>query len=185
MGVWEGWERGCILFGMHFSQSKNARLLNWFVLLLTRARIPTLMGSYLSCSSWNPSSCCRRLRLRWRLRCWSLSRAIRFRICCRVFRNLKFVLQQRLLSINDLRVVTLFCFTWLPLDALRLVQTSLRMLQNHSGLQQCRDRKFPISLQKCNWLSQVTEDLQHSVRQPLGRNRCTLPTWPLIITFKS
>ena len=71
------------------------------------------------------------------------------------------------------------------LQLLSLIRTSCRLLQNPRGLQQCRDRKFPISLQKCNWLSQVTEDLQHSVRQPLGRNRCTLPTWPLIITFKS
>ena len=47
-----------------------------------------------------------------------------------------------------------------------LIQTSFRLLQNHSGLQQFMDRKFPISLQKCSRLLQVIADWQHSVNQP-------------------
>ena len=35
-----------------------------------------------------------------------------------------------------------------------------------SGLKHCRDRKFPISLQKCNHPLQVAADLQCSVNQP-------------------
>ena len=42
-------------------------------------------------------------------------------------------------------------------------KTSSRLLKNRSGLQQHRDRKFPISQRKSNWLLQVAADFQHSV----------------------
>ena len=54
------------------------------------------------------------------------------------------------------------------IQLLRLGQTGRKLLQNCRGLHQCKDRKYPISVQKCNWLLQVAADSQHSVNQPLG-----------------
>ena len=47
-----------------------------------------------------------------------------------------------------------------------------------SGLKHCKDRKFPISLQKCNHPLQVAADLQCSVNQPyIGDSNRAWKSW--------
>ena len=58
------------------------------------------------------------------------------------------------------------------------VHTSHRLLQNRSRLQQHRDRKISISVQKCNWLLQVAAQCEPALNQKrfssiFGNWRCS------------